>query len=667
MAPELYLEQTITVEADEYEGAVARPPNPRDLVNYARSLRIPAGPQGPREGGPGDPYSPESHPAQHCLLQELARGHWHRMVVVACTQDGKSWVIQIFCFWITTELREPLVYGLPDMRFAADVWREKIQPGMEHSGLRDFLPRVGPGSGGGSNVTTIVLNGGGLWMFLGAGGKNKAGAAGRTARAVVVDEFGKIKPTLATKFDRRADAYGEDGYLLKAGTVESDRDDQLLEQYFLSTRSRLWYRCHHCQGFTPLDWEQVTYDKASDSSARASARVACRACGAQWTDVERKANLIDWRLVHHGQHADPDGIVRGAAPDTTTLGLLWCALDSPRRSLEKLCADHRSAEILYDRGNAQPLIDFWHDELARAFPRRDEESENVTTSHLAGRSAGSGYHAQRLSADTAQWQVAVIPPDIEWTTAAVDQSKRRLWYVIRGHHRDGRTWILGWGRIPVCGDLEEPTPQQRIAALDRLNVYLMRGIPHATAGIITTAINGVDIGYARDLTLEWIGQHPGWLAVRGTGDEQMEGMSASSGKVQAERRGWYLLREYGRQTGAWCEVLWIDSDSVKLELTRAMRREIGSPGSAMLPTGLAADDRLLQHLTSEEWLPNASGTFEWKQVGRFNDWFDCAYYTQALHWYVLDRLPDRIVTPGTPDQTPSQSDDNAGESPIAWN
>jgi phage terminase large subunit GpA-like protein len=656
-------EQLARIEAEEFDAIVRPAENPRDLISFARSLYLPPD----KVGKPAEIYNPDSHPVQMAVLRLLAASEFRRYTIVACTQDGKSWLIQILIFWLATELKETVIVGGPDMRIAQDTWRQKTRPAMIASGLGDYLPSSGPGSAGGSDVDTIQLTGGGLVILLGAGGKNASGQAGRTSRAVFVDEYGKIKPLLAHKFDRRADSYGEDGRLYKSGTIEADSGDPLQESYEDSSKGTFVFRCHLCGEYTPLEWQQVSADYTTEKSAESSVRIACSRCGHEWTDADRRANLAGVRYVHDGQTVGADGSMTGPEPETYHCGIRWHALHSPRRSLGMLAVLYRDAMRRFERGNAQALIDFYHDQLATRAPI-DDGSEAIENNHLVARSAASTYLVVRLTDGAGNevhgYLVPRIPDGVTFTTAAIDQSLRRLWWTLRGHDAEGRTWTLGYGRIPICGDMETPTKEQRWAALNRLRELLGKGQPWAD-GTLSPCIVGVDVGEFSTETFEWLKNAPDWMAIRGTGDRQAQDMQASDGRVQISQPGWYVLRTYDKSADGTREVLWIDSDRVKTELSRSLRREPGAMGAAHLPMGLLPEDELIWQLCGERWEKTPGGRWTWVKHAKRVDLWDTHYYTQCLGKYMLDCHPDRTQREVIPSDRTSDEPEGGGAD-LSW-
>jgi hypothetical protein len=646
------------IEREAFSATIAPPENPRDLLTFALSSNVPP----TRETDPPQPFQP--HAVQRAVLEQLSDPRWRRFVIVACTQDGKTWLLILLLCWLACENKEAVIWGGPDMRIAQDVWIQKIRPAIERSGLGAFLPVTGDGSGGGANVETIQFNGGGLVILLGAGGKNRSGQAGRTARWVIVDEFGKVKRDLSTKFDRRADAFDVDGRLVKAGTVEQGDADPLLEAYADSSRAQMHWRCPHCRAYGPFEWEQVQADFSAELKAEASCRLACARCGALLTEAERQEALKDGILLHDGETVDARGVVAGDPPPTRTCGIRWGALDSPRRTLTKLAGDYAMALHAFERGNHVPLEEFFHDQLARSRPRSADESEDPEISSLIARSAAGTYDVVPIEGPGEQYCVTELPPGVGFCTYAVDQSKRRLWWMLRGHDADGRRWHLGWGRVPICGDLEEPTIAQRLQGLDQLARFAARGL-RRTGGPLLPALAGIDCAYEHADTLAWVREHPGWLAIHGTGDEQHSGMVRNTGKALATSPGWYQLREHPDAHRRLVEVLWIDSDAVKTETARSLRRALDTTGTAHLPRGLAAADHLVQHLASEQRILKPGGRVTWVKRGRYNDWWDTTYVSDALARYCLDRFPERcnpdqVIGAGGGDDDRRAADDFTG-------
>ncbi len=661
---------------DEYAEPLEPPPPPRDPLTFARSLKNPKGEFA------GQPYEPALHPGQLVFWVVYALCGFRNWALAADAQSGKSWLIQVMLFYHTCELRRDVLYGLPDMRFASDVWHAKIKEAMTLSGLEDRLPDSGSGSGGGADIDTVYLRRAGSINFHGANGKlGGGGNDGRTIPTIINDEFDSLPTPIIAKNEHRADSYFRIARRFRTSTVKDDESSNILQAYDNSTRGRICYRCPHCQGWTTLDFERFTADTTSDESAEASARLSCLACDALIDEEQRQAMLIEPRLILDGQQMDSAGEIIGdgaqavmvravnqvvaqlsgstrdaerviaaaprfpVPPGPVTFGLRWCRFDNPFKPMGETAQSYRDALVKEQAGNSKTLIDFYHEVLARQYPRpkRDEDTDPA---RLALRSAESTCERNE------------VPAEAVFLTANIDQQKRLLLWLVKAHDRQGRTWRVAWGQEDICGQRVEPTPGQRIEALDRVHAHLAAGFERVGHGrVLIPVIIGLDVADWPDLVAEWARSHADVLPTHGTGREQVERMKRGDGKRLKMLEGWYDLREQASHGGTW-RILWLDTDAVKHELSRSLARPVNAPASAMLPAGLNQQSDLIMHLTSERWQKHPkTGRMCWHKVGPYNDLWDCDYVTQALGMYFItenpgyeEPNPDAAGTPPEPDR-----------------
>jgi phage terminase large subunit GpA-like protein len=334
----------------------------------------------------------------------------------------------------------------------------------------------------------------------------------------------------------------------------------------------------------------------------------------------RDEALKTFREVHRGQYVDGNGELIGPEPQYDTYGIYWICLDNPFKTLAKIAKMHRAAVESSELGNRQDLIDFYHDQLFRTAPKT-EDGENMDRLRLAQRSAASTYARSSL------------PQETVFLTAAVDQQKRVLAWKIKAHDMEGRTWRVDWGFENICGARDEPTPNQRIEAFDRLAPKLEAGIRATNGMLMKPVLIGVDIADWPAEVAPWMRNRPGWLALRGSGSHMAGLMQKGNSKTKASLPGWYELRTQNAHGGEW-DVLWLDSDQIKHEVVHSFSRPINTSGASMLPLGLAADSQYLRELTSEEWRVNPdTHKYGWVQIYKFNEAWDLDYYTHALGQY----------------------------------
>lgn len=681
----------------EYALPLLPKPPPRDAYTFALSLRNPKGEFA------GQPYNPAMHPGQVVFLVVYVLCGFRNWVLCADAQSGKSWLIQVMLFYHTCELGRDVLYGLPDMRFASDVWNDKLEEGFRLGGLAHHLPDRGSGSGGGTDIETVYLKDAGSVSFHGANGKNKGGGNdGRTKPTIINDEFDSLPDEISNKNETRADSYFRIARRFRASTVKDDEISNILLSYENSLKARLHYPCPHCGAWITLDagkerdgtaagFERFQVDTTTDDTAFSTAAIVCTGCAVLLTEDDRQRMITTPRIALAGQHLDQAGQIIGEGPtvdmvrainDTVakvlaakpadipailaaaprfpqppgsiTFGLRWCRFDNPFKTIGDTAQLYRAAVMKEQSGNSKTLQHFYHEVLARQFPRKGAEEE-ATAAKLVARSIESTYER------------GTVPAGALFLTANIDQQKRLLLWLVKAHDREGRTWRVQWGQEDICGQREEPTPAQRTAALDRVHAKMRAGFRRE--GIATTmspVLIGLDVAEWPDLVATWARSKRDVMPIHGTGRQQVERMKRGDGKRIEYLEGWYDLREQENHGGTW-RILWLDTDHVKHELTRAFNRAAGVPASAMLPKGLDEHSDLIQHLTSERWQKNPkTGRNEWKKIGPFNDHWDNDYVTQALGMYFNTQNPR--YTPPNPNgpKSGTQRRDETWGGGLGW-
>lgn len=650
--------------ADDYRRQLAPPPPPRPLLEYARSLKNATG------EFKGQNYNPDLHMMQRVVIDEVQRSYddpdngYQDYALAADTQSGKSWVLQVILFYGLCELKLDVLMGLQDMRAAGDVWTKKLEPLLSGSGQGHYLPTSGSGSGGGSDIDTIHLNEAGSLLFFGAGGHRKAGGIdGRSIPWVYNDELDTLPRLVINKTDARADHFFRQGRRFKSSTVKgeppSDKDSNILAAVAQGTCHRLRYKCPHCGDYTGLDLHQVRADFLTDlksstpSSAVASLRIHCTACGVGITDDERAGMLSSAKPVAPGQEIDRKGRVTGPVPDTKRFSLTCTCWDNPFKPFSKIATKWRAALVEAEAGRMQDLIDLYHDDFVMPSPREQGE-ESIDIGLLVSRSAAGTFTRGQ------------VPAGADFLTAAIDQQKRMLIWQVMAHSLDGRHWIMAWGYQTVCQERTEPTEEQRLEAYAQIELIMAAGFTRQDSNeVLRPVIIGMDTADWPDIAAKWIPKHRGWIAVHGAGADMVKKLKRASGNKVAELAGWFDVIEYAKPR-AW-KMIWPHSDSVKHQVSSALRREADLPESMMLPRGLGAGDDLIMHLQAERFEYSKDLKRKaWLKTGyRFNDLWDDAYYNLVLFIYWITEHPgwQPSKSTSTP-ESDAREDDDAKE--LGW-
>jgi phage terminase large subunit GpA-like protein len=588
--------------------AVVAPAGPcRTLAQLCDGLRVVEGARDPV------PLDWRRHPVQRAFVEAWDSGLYRTFVLAGPVQDGKTTIgLAAVTVHQIVEDRRPVLIAGPRLDDCEAVWSAKGRPMMVASGFADLLPPEGAGSRTG--VPDEQLFGSGCRLYLrGAGGANQAQQALVTARAVLVTEVDSIAKSKLTRrraqdespgrqvielLDRRRNYFRRDGRMVLESTVKMDQDSLILQLWGESSRGRVWCPCPSCGAWTVRAWAQVAYDPSTDGTALESARLACPSCGVLMSPADASDAAARGRLVHDGQRIEADQVV-GAAPPSAVWGALWTTLDSPFTDLGLRCQEHRQATVLLrDHQDGSKLRQWRRDYLTEGCPDDDDEIRPPEAVVLAERSAASDYERGH-------------PPFDGIRVGAIDQQERELWWLAMVVSAD-RSAYLDWGVEYLCPRHDQPTPDQRRAALDRCRAHFQRlAIPDRHCG--------VDVGGRGylDVTDPWL-RATGWAWWAIRGDGQIE--RAPGNEIKADP-GYY--REYRRDDGR--RLLMVEAAPIKDRIAAGLAAPIDSPIAILFPHGVAAGDHLPRHLGAE-----VKRDGKWVRIHPRNDLLDLTVYARAI-------------------------------------
>ncbi|HEX3133801.1 MAG TPA: terminase gpA endonuclease subunit [Planctomycetota bacterium] len=601
------------------------PAPPRRLSEVAGSLRITEGKRGPRTEAPkGDLLDPNEHHGQRAALRLVASRRHKVNVVIDCPQDGKdTGIVAPLMVWSLNDLRRPVVYAATDKRLIGSLWRAKIEATMRASGYGHLFPDDGAGSNGGT-PDDILFSTGVRAYLLGAGSVSGGGQAGVTAWLVVITEADKLRIVPRERIQDRNKSYADDALTLLIGTIDIDGQGGLHSLYSESTMGRLHHPCRHCGAWQPLEPDQVEYDATNADLARSTARIKCRAMGCLWTEEDRQWSHARSAEVYAGQSVSgpPDApVVTGDPIPSEYGGLRLWAMDSPFRSLPAYAVEKRRCkEILARTGDHGPLRMFTRAEDCLPYQNQDEVLE-LREADLALRST-LAIHKRGES-----------PADADICTVAIDQQLRRLLFVVLAYRTlDKNWWIIDYGFKGVCTEGEQPTDDQRRAALSAVEARVMAGYNRPSGHLLKPMIGGVDTadGETRRGALPWILARPGWHALRGQGGDH--DASDATGEAIFRMPGVLTIYNQTKSTPHWQQIA-PAVDLMKADVTRDFARKPNTPGAGHLPQGEGAQDDLIRQLCAERQEMTDKGPV-WVQKRRHNHYFDCTVYAKTLAEYL---------------------------------
>lgn len=421
----------------------ARPPRVRTLREFAEDEIVL--PDGPYEGRR---FQCNRQPYTRLFFDAVDSGRWDRINSTGPTQSGKTLTCCIIpLLYHLFELRETVVFGLPDMDMAADKWREDILPVLKKTQYNALRPTHGQGSRGGTVKSAVKFKNGATLRFMAGGGGDKQRSA-FTARVLLITESdgmdeaatGSRESSKIKQLQGRTRAFtrrtGRPARHYYECTV-SNEEGFTWTTHKAGTCSRIVLPCPHCRAWvTPAREHLIGWQGAENElQAKADAAFMCPECTVAWTDEQRTAANHRAILVHRGQEITPDGQVVGPLPQTNTLGFRWSAINNLFAEAADVGADEWNATQATDEEEAErELCQFiW------AIP------PPPPSFRLAPVSAG------KIQRRTARLPRGLLPNDTHAVTVGIDVGKWLSHWVVLAW-RENSLYVPDYGTIEVDTD-----------------------------------------------------------------------------------------------------------------------------------------------------------------------------------------------------------------------
>ncbi len=196
--------------------------------------------------------------------------------------------------------------------------------------------------------------------------------------------------------------------------------------------------CPHCEVWiSPERDDLIGWDSAkSENEAADIGFWSCPNCGEKIGEEDRKASLLEAKLVHRGQAVDKQGRITGDPPDTSRLffratafhnlflsaGSIakdeWRALQIPEDSPERFSADRELCSLC--------IASVCFADVCRG-PGPRQESNRITRIELPQH---------------------VLPADTKWLTLGCDIGEKKLWYLLLATRIDAE-----WECVSPCASV----------------------------------------------------------------------------------------------------------------------------------------------------------------------------------------------------------------------
>jgi phage terminase large subunit GpA-like protein len=590
-------------------------------------------PTGPHQGRK---YQVDRNPFAGLLLDALEDKRWSRKFVIGVQQSGKTLLGSLVpLMYHVFERKETVVFGIPSRDMIKDKWEQDILPVIAASRYRDFLPRAGQGSRGGTPMMVQFAHGPVL-RFMTAGGndKSRAGFTSRVLIATEVDGFDEVggNSRETDKFGQlegRVRAFTKCQPLVYGECTVSIDSGRIWREYSNGTESRLAIRCPHCRAFvTPAREQLVGWHDAPDIiTAGEKAVLCCPGCGAAWSEADRTAANRDCRLVHKGQSVNADGFVEGDSPRTDTLGFRWTAANNLLVDVADVGREEWRAKQDPDEENAEKkLLQFvW------ALPHKPEA---VDLTQLDAQVV-----TQRVTKDPR----GRVPSDARGITIGIDVGQWLCHWAALSWRDESSCHVTDYGVLEVKSDLMEKERALLAALRDFRDTVCEKGwesdvgaiVPHTVlidsgwAGEESEHLNEVIYAFCRESNEKCLAQRyfpaKGWSAGRYHHPREKDKWVRQIGEQ------WHAAK-VPRQKGV--RLVHVNVDHWKTKTHNRLRTPIGQTGAMTLYAASSKEHlSVAKHLTAEkqieDFVPGRGRVIRWEMIRRANHYLDAAMLAQV--------------------------------------
>lgn len=503
---------------------------------------------------------------------------------------------------------------------------------------------------------------GGFLAMAGAGSPDNL--ARRPVRVVLADEVDKYPITREgdpiTLAEERTASFGANWLSVRACSPTVDDESRIAASYAESDQRLASIACPHCghrqflEFFKHVEWEKTEHDHRPKT-----ARLACEACGAMWSEGERLRALatVRWHQTRPftccGRRQIPLEAYETAwkLRSGDPVGTVWQWWASDRYAVYRaVCADCRRFAVDNEHAgfHASKLYSPWAKDKPADIARKwllskdDEDKKQAFWNTQLGlpyrRNAGKEVAAEVLASHGEIWD-AEVPAGVGLITVGVDVQDYRIELEVIGWGANEESWSILYQIID--GEFSDPKLQ---ALLDQV---LLRRFKRADGRPFEVMAACIDSGghHTQDV-------YTFCKARIGRRVWAIKGDSARSGRRTPV---WPTARPSNRNKRSYRPVM-IGVNAAKDTIASRLGKEQHGPGYCHFPAD--RDIGYFSQLTSERSVMQTRGGQRFRvwelRRGRANEALDCRVYGYAalcglLHFGVqLNRRTVDVAKPVKP-------------------
>lgn len=506
---------------------------------------------------------------QRGILNAFNDPRVHTVVVMSSAQVGKTEILtNLVAFFIAHE-PAPVLVLQPTLEMSEAWSKDRLAPMLRDTPELAGRIKDARSRDSGNTLLHKSFPGGHITM---AGANSPASLASRPIRVFLADEVDRYPKSAGTEGDpvklgskRTATFWNRRIGLVSTPTIKGA---SRIETAFLSGDQR-YYKvpCPHCDHPQRMVWANVRWTGAEPDTAR----YACEACGALWTDGER------YRAIRRGQWV-------ATAPFKGVASFHLSELYSPWRKLAETVSDFLEAKA----GGPEMLKVWTNTALGETWEQAGADKQDPG----------------KLQARALDYEPLSLRPEVLLLTAGVDTQNDRLAVSIWGWGKGERCWLVWWGEL--FGDPAEA------AVWEQLDELMDRDFEHPSGEVMRISGYAVDTGgnrtqYAYDYCRRAKLAGMPVYAIKGSNNRQAPAISRPT-KQDIHLRG--------REAKGGIDLFSLGVSTIKDTLAARLRLSEDAPGYVRY---YDAGEDFFQQLTSEHSVQRFSMGqlyYSWEKVRR---------------------------------------------------
>lgn len=583
-------------------------------------------PQSAGVPGPRDPYLT---PYIVAPARTIASCVTRRVVLVFGAQTGKTEMMLDVAGQRLDQRPAPILYVGPNKQFLTEQFEPRLMQ------LLDGAPSLEAKVARGKRMTKTRKIVAGVPFRLAHAGSTTALKSDPAALALV-DEYDEMKGNVNDQggplglVERRGDTYADFVCAVTSTPskgrvgVEEDEKSRLIfwgvgmaediespiwQLWQQGTRHHWCWPCPHCDEYFVPRFNLLRYpEKATPMQVERETYLECPRCGGVVEDTHKAAMNERGRYVAPGQAVGPDGVVRGAPPDSKSVSYWVSGLASPFVSFGERVATLVEAQQSGDHAMVQQAINAGFGELySPGGGEVPEWAEIKEKSRLATYKRGE------------------VPADAYYLTLTADVQRHSIPWVIRGWGGRATSWLINYGYLR--GDTSEEDIWERLADMMVTPIGDMPiTLAFLDSGFRPGKTDTLPINRVYEFCRRFMKRV---RPTKGSSSPMRTPMIIS--KIEVSRKD-------GRAAKYGLDLVRLDTDHWKSWVHERIRWAQDQPGGWHVFKGV--DDDYCKQLVSEARLKQPTGRVEWVQRSRDNHFFDCEAMQAAIsHLLNVQRMP----------------------------